>query len=237
MHVPRSLNHPSAVWFITVAGAASALIYIVWFALAYPLLSLYEQPLLDLGKLTDHEPTGALAFFAPLMGLFMLYGCGYRAIATALAHAPRARWIITGAPLVFISALLVTYPIGAIDIFDYTFHARLFALYDVSPIAHVAAEFPNDPWLKYVAWPTTPSPYGPVWQGLAIFEYQLAGANLLGNLIGLKLLAGISLLADATLAALIMHRIRPAETWAAFYLVAWNRCCCSRRLATGTTTG
>ena len=116
---------------------------------------------MDLGKLADYRPDAALRFFLPFSLLFVLYVAAYR-LASSLIDGPLwVRWVVVVAPLVFVFALVLTFPIGAIDLYDYTFETRILAHYGLSPLTHVAAEFANDPLLAYVAWPHAPSGAGP----------------------------------------------------------------------------
>src|SRR5205814_4992873 len=57
---------------------------------------------------------------------------------------------------------------------------------------------------------------------LSALVFWLAGADLFRNLLAFKLLAGISLLACASLAYVVVRRVRPRDALGAFALVAWN---------------
>src|SRR5205814_3292979 len=121
-----------------------------------------------------------------------------------------------------LAILLFAFPVGAIDVYDYAFHAKMLGQYGASPLAHPPSEFAADPWFYYIAWKDAPSPYGPVWVYLSALVVWLAGADLFRNLLAFKLLAGISLLACASLAYVVVRRVRPRDALGAFALVAWN---------------
>ena len=211
--------------FVSAALLASALssaaIYWLYFAGAFPLTRYFATPLLDLGKLTGHGQEAAVVFMAANTALFLLYGLVV-ALARQAQDQPVVRWLIVAAPLVYVLILLFAFPIGAIDVYDYAFHAKMLGQYHASPLAHLPSEFAADPWFNYIAWKDATSPYGPVWVYLSASIYWLAGADLLRNLLAFKLLAGSSLLACAGLVCLIVRRVRPRDALAAFALVAWN---------------
>ncbi len=206
---------------LLTAAAASAATYYVFFTSAFPLRTYYSTPLLDLGKLTAHRPEDALAFLGANTALFLLYAFVV-AVAREAFESRLVRIVVIGAPLLFVFVLLFAYPFGAIDIYDYSFEAKMLAAYHVSPLTHLPVEFASDPWFKYIAWKSATAPYGPLWVYLSTFVYSLVGGDLLGILLAFKLLAATALLACAALAYFIVRRSRPRDALSAFALVAWN---------------
>src|SRR5438105_11111070 len=125
---------------ILIASAlASAAIYWLYFASAFPLARFYATPLLDLGKLTGHGQAAAVVFMAANTTLFLLYGLVV-ALARQAYEQTLLRWLIVAAPLVYVLMLLFVFPIGAIDVYDYAFHARMLGQYQASPLAHLPSE-------------------------------------------------------------------------------------------------
>jgi len=208
---------PQGLLFCALASTA---IYYFFFVVPYPLLTYFATPLLDLGKLTQHSEVGALEFMAANAALFAVYALAV--VLTRSANNRAARWIAFGAPFVFVLVLVFAYPIGAIDVYDYTFHSKMLVYYHVSPTAHVPSEFASDPLIAFIAWKHATSPYGPVWVYLSAALYLLAGGQLLWTLIGFKLLAALGLIACAALVYIIVRRERPRAALSAFVLVAWN---------------
>src|SRR5207237_10255593 len=139
-----------------------------------PLARFYATPLLDLGKLTGHGQAAAVVFMAANTTLFLLYGLVV-ALARQAYEQTLLRWLIVAAPLVYVLMLLFVFPIGAIDVYDYAFHARMLGQYQASPLAHLPSEFTADPWFNYIAWKDATSPYGPLWLYLSALVYWLAG--------------------------------------------------------------
>src|SRR5205085_6678520 len=105
-------------WKLAACASASAALYALVFTHTYPLLAHYAMPLLDLGKLSDYRPEGALLFFWPFSLLFVLYVAAYRLAASMAVSPPWVRWLVVAAPLCFVAALVLSYPIGAIDMYD-----------------------------------------------------------------------------------------------------------------------
>ncbi|HUS14406.1 MAG TPA: hypothetical protein VM536_05225, partial [Chloroflexia bacterium] len=121
--------------------------------------------------------------------------------------------------------LMLMYPTGAADIFDQIFRARELAVYGVNPfqVPPDAAMFATDPLRPYVGgWAGTTSPYGPVWELLAILPARLAGDDLWTSILVFKGMVIIAYAIAAGLVYAILRRVRPA--WAARGLLffAWN---------------
>src|SRR5438270_392889 len=99
------------------AAVLSALVYAGW-VLWVPLLpdNLYV-PLLDLGKITGYRWPSAILFLMMVLGLYSLYGLGYRFIQgrRSLTRA----LVIFGAGTFFCLELLWAYPATAVDVFGY----------------------------------------------------------------------------------------------------------------------
>jgi hypothetical protein len=212
-----------ALWLLLICAGASLAIYGLFFASAYPLFEYFAIPLRDLGKITGYTGDAALRFFGAFAALFALYVLAYRLASNARAAAPLGlRLVVLAAPFVFGLPLLATFPVGAIDVYDYSFFSRMIGYYKANPMIHAPADFPGDGWLAYVAWPQATSPYGPLWQWLTALVYTLARDNLLATLIAFKVVAAGSLLAAALLAYLILRAWRPQDALKGYVFIAWN---------------
>ncbi len=204
-----------------VAAGLTALIYAGAFLAPYPLARYYDTPLLDLGKITGYGRDAAVLFAGAYAALFGLYAVAHELARRASADR-RARLILVGAPFLFALILLGVFPIGAIDVYDYTFYGRMLVHYDVSPLTHIPRQFADDAWLPYVGWPNATSPYGPLWQWLSAGIYTLAGESLLANLLGYKIVAAASVLGCGALVHAILRRAWPGDALAGWVFVAWN---------------
>jgi len=213
----------AAPWLLLICTGASLALYGAFFASAFPLSEYYAIPLRDLGKITEYAQDAALRFFGAFAALFALYVLAYRIAGGPLAaSASRWRIVALAAPLVLALPLLVTYPVGAIDVYDYSFFSRMMGHYAANPMIHAPADFPDDAWLRYVAWPHATSPYGPLWQWLTALVFSFARDDLLATILAFKVMAAASLLACASLAYLILRDWRPQDALKGFVFVAWN---------------
>ncbi len=212
-------NSSSNLVLAGVAGASFLLYLLVW-VYPYSLFKLYPYPRLAVYRFTQDNPMIiwwlALAFVIQ----WGLYWLGWRA-----AHHARDRtaWLIVlGSAAAFGTVLLFIYPFDAADVFDYIMHGRLVSVYGVNPFREVAAQFPNDPFLPYTAWPQTPSFYGPAWELVAAGVTGLTGDGIIANVLAFKLLGGFFLAASIGLIGLILRQAAPERLLAGVTLFAWN---------------
>ncbi len=162
--------------FFLIAGL-SAFVYLLIFSLPYPLSEHYNKiPPVDYAKLSNYSVAGFIAYVVGLAITFVLYLWALRLLVPKSGQAPRAviglRFVLlTGALLA--AVLLLSYPLGAIDVFVYAIYTRGWALHGLNPLATAPAQYPaGDPWLGLAAeWIDAPSPYGPVWQLLSLGAY------------------------------------------------------------------
>lgn len=204
-----------------VAAGLAALVYGAAFLAPYPLLRFYATPLLDLGKLTRYGRDELVFMAGAYAALFAFYAVAYECARRAPDDV-RVRLLAFGAPVVFVLMLVWVFPIGAIDVYDYTFYGRMLAHYHESPLLHTPLQFSGDAWFPFVGWQGATSPYGPLWQWISASVYTLVGESLLGNLLGYKLIAALSGLLCGALVYAILRRMRPAEALAGWVFVAWN---------------
>jgi len=130
--------------------------------------------------------------------------------------------LLTGALLAVV--LLLSYPLGAIDVFVYAIYTRGWALHGLNPLAVSPAQYPaGDPWLSLAAeWINAPSPYGPVWQVLSLGAYYAGGGNFLLQIYALKILAILAYLGCAILIYRILRQTRSDWALAGTIAFAWN---------------
>ena len=213
--------------FALIAGL-SALIYLVIFSLPYPLSQHYNKiPPVDYAKLSEYS---ALGFSAYLVGLALAFGLYLWALRLIMRHSGEASHavislrfvLLTGALLA--AVLLLSYPLGAIDVFVYAIYTRGWALHGLNPLAVSPTQYPpGDPWLSLAAeWIDAPSPYGPVWQVLALGAYYAGGGNFLLQVYALKVLAIFAYLGCAILIYRILRQTRSDWALAGTIAFAWN---------------
>ncbi len=170
---------------ILVLGLVSA--WLVWRGLVQPyLLTRYvNDPLLDLGKIGGYDPDAGRRYTAPLIALWLAY-----LAAWWLATRVRGEWSLRvlalagalGGALVY----LWLYPITAADIFNYLIYG-LVQHRGQNPLVVEPRDVIAQPLIGYSAWPFYPSPYGPLWQGIAWAVTAITGERLLAGVLGFKL--------------------------------------------------
>jgi hypothetical protein len=212
-----ALNHRVALAILVGVGLAAAAANAVVFLVPYSLLEYYEEPLLDIGKISGRTRVAGEAFFAGFVGLFLLYLMALWASARLGGTRPVAV-ALAGSLLQFI-VLSFVYPIGAIDVFDYLLSPRVWILHDANPFVVAPAVFPDDPFIPYAAYAGLAFSYGPFWLFLSTPVTLLAGDELLLGLFGLKALMGLGLLASLVLVAAILP---PERRALAVVLLGWN---------------
>jgi hypothetical protein len=205
---------------LLAVGLASFLIY--WLLLVRPvdLLALYGR-----GRVENTYSYWAKPAFRHQMWLVfgaqgLLYWLGWQAARRARG---KAAWLaVAGTAVACGAVLLFLYPFDAADIFDNIMHGRILGVYAANPFWQTGANFSHDPFYRYMAWKTTPSAYGPLWEVLAGSVARLAGDGVIANVLAFKLLAGAFLAGSGLLVALIMRKALPQRALPAFYLLACN---------------
>ena len=203
-----------------IAAALTAGVYVVMLVVPYPLLRWYDVPLLDLGKLAGYGLPHAIALAYGYALVFICYLQGYRS-ASRLSGRPAVIAVI-GAGILFSLILVWVYPVGATDIYDYIFRARLWGLHDYNPLTVTPLQVNDDPWFPYVVWVWFTSPYGPLWADISVVIYRLAGNSLLANLLLFKLLAVLCAGAASVLLFDLMRERGEGEALSGVVLFAWN---------------
>jgi putative effector of murein hydrolase LrgA (UPF0299 family) len=200
--------------------ALSALVY--WFGLTQPyhLFDLYQQPLLDLRKLTDGHPEELWPLVIEFVILFALYLAAWQ--ITRRTSSRSVWFIIIGGAMIFVVIALFMYPYDAADIFDNIMHGRILSVYGANPFREVAVQFPADPFLPYVAWRKSISAYGPGWEIVAGLSARLAGNDLLTNVFIFKLVLAGFMAGCAGWIAAILRRVAPDRVLAGVTLFLWN---------------
>ena len=210
------------VWLL-VLGGLSLLIYWIGLTAPYNLFVIQPKLLPDIAKLTLHKPLAEAGFVVTMAlqsGLYLLAWRLCRGLEPAQMRRMRvALAVILG--LLAVSMVLL-YPVGDGDIFDYIMRARITAVYGRNPFAFAPYIFSSDPFYHYVGWPGFTSSYGPLWELLAALVSRLAGNGFLANLLGFKLLSLVFYAGSTALVALILKQVAPQRVLQGVVLFAWN---------------
>ncbi|HBY97298.1 MAG TPA: hypothetical protein DEP84_25725 [Chloroflexi bacterium] len=214
------ISNLQSLWIL---GAASLALYAATFVLPFPLWRWVDRaPALSWAELAHYRPAAGVGLALAWVALFGLY---WQAVLVAQAQlwsavrAPVITWTVLSGLLLAVGA----YPGGAIDIYTYVAHTRLF-LAGLNPFLvppDTAAATANlAPFLG--EWHALTSPYGPLWELLALGAGWLGRGGLWQEVVAFKLWNLAALLALlAPLSAALRTRV-PRYQAAGCVLVAWN---------------
>lgn len=211
---------------LLLLAGLNELVYLLLFSLPFPLAARFDAiPPVDFAKLTGYAPGWLAAYLGGVGLLFGLYAGAVRRLAPGPGDRPAAKLrLILGPALIFSLTLFFAYPTLAIDLFIYAIRTRGWGLHGLNPLATPPELLPaGDPWLGLAGeWVDAASPYGPVWEGLSLAAFRLAGGDFLAHLFALKLVAILAYLGCAWLVACILGRLRPEWQLAGTLAFAWN---------------
>lgn len=204
-------------------GAAAFLSFVVYALLLVRPIYLYDWfqiQHLDGNYEVWADPDFKRRTISAFICLGVLYWFGWR---TAQKTSGRAAWVIVvGGSLAFSAVLTLLMPFDAADIFDNIVHGRILGIYGENPFIQVGNQFKQDHFVPYMAWPRSPTAYGPVWEALAGITARLAGDGVPANIILFKWLAGIFYVAAIGITALLLRRKAPERALAGTLFLAWN---------------
>lgn len=201
----------------------SLALYLVAFVKPYSLTEWWRVPHLSIAKIANHDPLAGAPFVAAILALFLLYWLASR-LALRAQDAQTLAIVAAGA-VAFNAAMLMLYPVDAVDIFDNILRGRMQTLYGANPFYDRPATLPavrSDVFFGYAGWHGFPTAYGPWWELVAAGAARLAGDGIVANVLAFKLL---NVLAFAGAAALVFAALRAQAPRRALYgltLFAWN---------------
>lgn len=187
-------------------GAMMAVIYLVY-VIFLPLIPTIDtsDTVLDI----EMQLRDGRRWFAPLyvLGLGLLFYSYWRTLKivhTFSQENPGAAkslrgWVL-GIGVLCGIILLGLYPITALDVVLYVVRARLWALYDGSPMIALPASFPQDPYIGFAGeYARQPSPYGPLWELVAQIPIRMGLTRIAAGIISMKVISLISYICMAIL--------------------------------------
>jgi Gpi18-like mannosyltransferase len=187
-------------------GALMLSIYVIYL-LIFPLSpSIYQEDrVLEIEQMLRH----GRKWFAPLyvLGLLTLFYAFWQVLKTVHSLSrddPEAAnsmrpWVLGIGALCSVT-LIGLYPITALDVVLYVVRARLWALYEASPMLALPAHFPQDPYIRFAGeFTREPSPYGPLWELLAQIPVRLGILDIASGVISMKVLSLLSYIGIAIL--------------------------------------
>ncbi len=211
---------------IVACGAISVLIYFA-FVLAFPLTTYWDQPhvgndvsaINDMGAITGYSPLAAVSFVIAILALcacqfFALHAANRMQTNTA---SRSARWLVLLFPVLFVVVMIWMQPVTTTDLYGYVARGYLYAQVHLNPMTNPATRLPG-----YLTVNRPASPYGPAWLLLLGGVSLLTGENLLANLIVLKIIAGVFVIAAILLVDWLAARLFPRSRLRIDVLFAWS---------------
>jgi len=209
----------SRLLLITI-GISCELLYFFYLLRQFPLLRYYNE-MLDMGMVTQKSSAGFLWFLIVFSVLFALFGLAWWEVQRL--HDRGTLWLILGFGALFSLTTIFVYPITAIDVFNYIAESIVLLDYHKNPMLVSLIQYPQDPLVYLtVGWGIYPASYGPIGLLIDAIPTLLARHNVLANLILLKAVFSIALLAGAFVAYKILMRIGPKFALAGALALAWN---------------
>ncbi|HLX40486.1 MAG TPA: hypothetical protein VKR42_08135 [Ktedonobacteraceae bacterium] len=177
------------------------------------------------GGPTPYDWLHAILFAVVLIGLISAYALAIRAVLRRknMANVPTGWFLVMlGAVLVFSLTLLFQPTLLSDDVFSYIFSGRLLTIYHVDPLNSIPAQFPGDPYLRWViAGRNTTNIYGPLWLYIASLLVTFSN-NPVVTLLLFKGVAILSHIANCLLLWAILGKIAPTRRVQGTLLYAWN---------------
>jgi len=223
---PQQTTHGRGAWRHLPTLALAALVAFgygsYWFSFVRPygLLTYVAQPLRDLGKIGGYGREDGWRFALPLVALWLAYALA-GLIAPYIRSGRALGAIVSAGTLSAVAVLLWLYPITAADIFNYALYG-LVQHAGANPLVTPPRAIIGPPLLDYSAWPDHPSPYGPLWQGLAWLVTAISGERLLPGILLFKGLLAACHLLNTWLVARIAAAGGGLRPGVAALLYGWN---------------
>ena len=204
---------------VAAIGLVSALVYLWSFTLRWPLWELYGLPQADYAWLSGYARNVQASYLGAFLLLFGLQYVAYRAAGARPSAAPIG--LVLGGQVLFGLLLVGSYPVAALDLYDYLMYGRMMLVYAANPFTNPPSAFP-DPLVQFSPWPNEPSVYGPLWQLLSLAPTAVAGGSILAGIVLFKLLILGFFVGCSGLVWRILDRLRPAAAPSGTLLFAWN---------------
>lgn len=209
-------------------GFLSIATYWLGLLLPYNLFTLGVEPGQSVATLTQGRPHTQLSFVLTTAALWSFYLLMWRLCRLPERHdgqparAPWPLWaVVLGTALIAAVWLLWLYPIGSADVFDNIALGRISVVWGGNPFYQTISQF-DDPLARYAGWPFATSAYGPLWVLVTAAASELAGANLLVNVLVYKFVALVFYAGSVVLIAGLLRRHAPERALSGTCLFALN---------------
>jgi ribosomal protein S18 acetylase RimI-like enzyme len=218
LRLPK-ISPQKALVILGICGMVSFFLYLQFITRRAFLFDYYTRAT-NFGTIVGANKNVAYATFVVFLLLFGVYILSWWAAGNI--KNKEAWTLVFGWAALLCIPMVLLYPFGARDIFDYILRARIFTVYGQNPFFQTASAFPTDPFFNYGWWKEFPSPYGPFWELLAGLGVRLAGDGVLANIFVFKSISIIFLFATAAFIALTLKKHAPDRALQGTLLFLWN---------------
>ncbi|MPZ50170.1 MAG: DUF2029 domain-containing protein [Dehalococcoidia bacterium] len=181
----------------------------------------HAEPALDPLTVIFANTLGRVVFGGSLVLLCLLFGLAVY-LATRLSSS-RARLLCLAMSLAITIAFMLISPSGAQDIYHNILDIRTLWVYGDNPMVTPPSTHSDDPLYPFVlAWQGSVSAYGPLFYLLGVPFSVAAGEDLLANVLAIKAMHAIGLMALTWLAGISAERLSPGRGVVAVVAVGWN---------------
>ncbi|MGO8948576.1 MAG: glycosyltransferase family 39 protein [Ktedonobacterales bacterium] len=216
-------------WLILGAGVITAAIYLL-FVLAFPITTWWNHPhtadnpdaINDLGRITGYSPVAAAAFVAALL---ILFACQF-AVLQGASRIPQSGkstalnvWLRRSVflfPILFGAIMIWMQPVTTTDLYGYVARGFLWAQLHQNPMITGATLLPGG-----LSVDRPPSPYGPAWIIVTGLVSEIAGNNLLWNMLLFKLIGFAGVAVSIWLVDYLARKLYPERRLRTVALFSW----------------
>lgn len=210
---------PKALLLLNLCGIASFIISLQFITRRAFLFDFFTRAT-NFGTIVGANKNAAFFTFGIFLLLFALYLVAWWAVGKI--NTREAWYFVFGWAAILCVPMVLLYPYGARDIFDYILRGRIFGIYGQNPYIQVSSAFPTDPFFNYGWWKEFPSPYGPLWELIASVGVRLAGDGVIANILTFKIISVIFFFATAVFIVLTLYRHAPERALRGTLLFLWN---------------
>lgn len=194
-------------------------VLLVW---QFPYLP-HARELVDLWKISKHGATGFAVF---LIAVALMTGAWLLVTLAADGASWQRLWLpVTVTTAATVAIFLFVYPATAIDVYIYAARSHLFSDYGLNPSTALPQSlWDTDPYVRYASqeWSTRPSPYGPLWNGIAAPATAFDGGDIRTAVLLYKVLMAGCAVATAWLVYDIARVVEPRRAVSAALLWMWS---------------
>ncbi len=216
-------------WLIVGAGGITTAIYLL-FVLAFPITVWWNHPhtadsadaINDMGRITGYSAFAAVAFVAALLVLFACQFAALQGVARIPQFGASSRlnmWLRRSVflfPALFGMIMVWMQPVTTTDLYGYVARGYLYAQLHQNPMITKATLLPGGLTVD-----RPPSPYGPAWMVVTALVSEVAGNNLLANMLLYKLIGFVGVIAAIWLVDYLARKLYPERRLRIIVLFGW----------------